>query len=73
LQQFRIGNQVRANYRYDFFERLNWRQTVNMTPAGAAHYLQDLQGQLIVEATDTGMPLRTSPSTTCRCGRLEDS
>jgi RHS repeat-associated protein len=29
-----------------------------MTPAGATHYIQDLQGQLIVEATDTGAMLR---------------
>jgi hypothetical protein len=58
LMQFRIDNQVRANYRYDFFERINWRQTQNMTPAGATHYIQDLQGQLIVEATDTGTMLR---------------
>jgi RHS repeat-associated protein len=58
LMQFRIDNQVRANYRYDFFERLNWRQTLNMTPAGATHYVQDLNGQLIYEATDTGTPLR---------------
>jgi RHS repeat-associated protein len=29
-----------------------------MTPAGTTHYIQDLQGQLIVEATDTGTPLR---------------
>jgi RHS repeat-associated protein len=56
--QFRADNQVRANYRYDFFERINWRQTLNMTPAGATHYVQDLQGQLIVEATDTGTMLR---------------
>jgi RHS repeat-associated protein len=58
LMQFRADNQVRANYRYDFFERLNWRQTQNMTPAGATHYIQDLQGLLIVEATDTGTMLR---------------
>jgi hypothetical protein len=50
--------QERADYRYDFFERLNWRQTLNMTPAGATHYVQDLSGQLIYEATDTGTPLR---------------
>jgi RHS repeat-associated protein len=58
LQQFRIDNQVHANYRYDFFERINWRQTLNMTPAGATHYIQDLQGQLTVEATDSGTMLR---------------
>jgi RHS repeat-associated protein len=58
LQQLRIDNEIRANYRYDFFERINWRQTQNMTPAGATHYIQDLQGQLIVEASDTGTPLR---------------
>jgi RHS repeat-associated protein len=58
LQQLRIDSEIRANYRYDFFERLNWRQTQNMTPSGATHYIQDLQGQLIVEASDTGTPLR---------------
>jgi hypothetical protein len=58
LMQFRIDNQVRANYRYDFFERIKWRQIQNMTPAGATHCGQDLNGQLIYEATDTGTPLR---------------
>jgi RHS repeat-associated protein len=58
LKQHRIANQVRANYRYDFFERLDWRETLNMTPAGTTHYVQDLAGQLIVEATGAGTMLR---------------
>jgi RHS repeat-associated protein len=55
LKNFRIGNQVRANYRYDFLERLNYRETLNMTPAGTAHYVQDLDGRPIVEAAGGAM------------------
>jgi RHS repeat-associated protein len=58
LKQYRLGNTVRANYRYDFFERINWRETLNMSPTGATHYVQDLQGRLIYEATATGTALR---------------
>jgi RHS repeat-associated protein len=58
LKQYRLGNTVRANYRYDFFERINWRETLNMSPTGATHYVQDLAGRLIYEATSTGTPLR---------------
>jgi uncharacterized protein RhaS with RHS repeats len=50
LKQSQVDGQVRANYRYDFFERLMWRQTLNMTPAATTDYIQDLQGRLIAEA-----------------------
>jgi RHS repeat-associated protein len=49
---------VRANYVYDFFERINTRETMNMSPSGVTVYVQDLTGRLIAEATDTGAPLR---------------
>jgi RHS repeat-associated protein len=50
LKQSQVDGQVRANYRYDFFERLMWRQTLNMTPAATTDYVEDLQGRLIAEA-----------------------
>jgi RHS repeat-associated protein len=54
LTQSRVNGQLRAIYRYDVFERLNSRQLLNMTPAGTTHYVQDLAGHLLVEATSTG-------------------
>jgi RHS repeat-associated protein len=45
---------VTADYTYDALERLATRVTQNMTPASTTHYVHDLAGHLIAEATVTG-------------------
>lgn len=45
---------VQANYVYDGLERLAIRTTQNMTPSGTTHYLYDLQGRILSEATSSG-------------------
>jgi RHS repeat-associated protein len=49
---------LKADYTYDGLERLALRTTQNMTPAGTTHYVYDLAGHLIAEASDTGATLR---------------
>lgn len=58
LDQLSIGATVTADYVYDGLERLAIRTTQNMTPAGTTHYVYDLAGHLIVEATDGGTTTR---------------
>jgi YD repeat-containing protein len=49
---------VTASYTYDGLERMAIRTTSNMTPAGTTHYIYDLAGHLIAEATSTGTTVR---------------
>jgi RHS repeat-associated protein len=58
LDQLSVGSTVTADYIYDGLERLALRTTQNMTPAGTTHYVYDLAGHLIAEASDTGATLR---------------
>jgi RHS repeat-associated protein len=58
LDRLTIGTTVTADYTYDGLERLALRTTQNMTPAGTTHYVYDLSGRLIAEATNTGQTLR---------------
>ena len=58
LDQLTIGSTVTADYTYDGLERLAIRTTQNMTPAGTTHYVYDLAGHLIAEASDTGSTVR---------------
>jgi RHS repeat-associated protein len=58
LSQLTIGSTVTADYTYDALERLAIRTTQNMTPSGTTHYLYDLAGHLIAEASEVGAPLR---------------
>jgi RHS repeat-associated protein len=58
LDRLTIGATVTANYTYDGLERMAIRTTQNMTPAGTAHYLYDLDGHLLVEADAAGATLR---------------
>ena len=58
LDRLTIGTTVTADYVYDGLERLALRATQNMTPAGTTHYVYDLAGHLIAEATDTGNTVR---------------
>jgi RHS repeat-associated protein len=58
LDQLSIGATVTADYLYDGLERMALRSTQNMTPAGTTHYVYDLAGRLIAEASDTGATLR---------------
>jgi RHS repeat-associated protein len=54
LAQVTVASVVQANYVYDGLERLAIRTTVNMTPSGTTHYVYDLSGRLISEATSSG-------------------
>jgi RHS repeat-associated protein len=54
LAELSIGSTVTADYSYDGLERLAIRTTQNMTPAGTTHYVYDLAGHLISEASGTG-------------------
>jgi RHS repeat-associated protein len=54
LAELSIGSTVTADYTYDGLERLAIRATQNMTPAGTTHYVYDLAGHLIAEASGTG-------------------
>jgi RHS repeat-associated protein len=58
LDRLTIGSTVTADYTYDGLERLAIRTTQNMTPASTTHYVYDLSGRLIAEATATGTTLR---------------
>ncbi|MGI8525084.1 MAG: hypothetical protein ACR2K5_02740 [Pseudolabrys sp.] len=58
LDRLTIGSTLTADYSYDGLERLAIRATSNMTPAGTTHYVYDLAGHLIAEATDTGTTVR---------------
>jgi RHS repeat-associated protein len=49
---------LKADYTYDGLERMALRTTQNMTPSGTTHYVYDLAGHLVVEASDTGATLR---------------
>jgi RHS repeat-associated protein len=54
LAELSIGSTVTADYTYDGLERLAIRTIQNMTPAGTTHYVYDLAGRVIAEATGTG-------------------
>jgi uncharacterized protein RhaS with RHS repeats len=54
LDQVTVAGTVLANYAYDALERMALRTTQNMTPSGTAHYLYDLAGRLIAEASSIG-------------------
>lgn len=43
---------------YDGLERLAVRVTQNMTPSETTHYIYDLNGHIIVEASGTGATVR---------------
>jgi RHS repeat-associated protein len=58
LDRLTIGSTQTADYTYDGLERLAVRVTQNMTPAGTTHYVYDLSGNLIAEATGTGTTVR---------------
>jgi RHS repeat-associated protein len=58
LDRASVGAQVRADYVYDALERLAIRTTQNMTPSGTTHYVYNLAGRLLAEATDTGTTVR---------------
>jgi YD repeat-containing protein len=58
LDRLTIGSTVTADYTYDGLERLALRTTQNMSPAGTTHYVYDLSGRLIAEATNTGQTVR---------------
>lgn len=52
------GSTVTADYTYDGLERLAIRTTQNIAAAGTTHYVYDLAGHLIAEATGTGTAVR---------------
>jgi RHS repeat-associated protein len=54
LAQVSVASVVQASYIYDGLERLAIRTTQNMTPSGTTHYVYDLSGRILAEATSSG-------------------
>ncbi|HYB83300.1 MAG TPA: RHS repeat-associated core domain-containing protein [Mycobacterium sp.] len=54
LAQVSVGGQVTASYVYDGLERMAIRSAPGLTPSGTTHYLYDLSGRLMAEASSSG-------------------